>query len=917
MPLQAGARLGAYEILAPIDAAGATGVYKASDTLAGRTVTIRVLTAQPDAPEARQRFERQAQTLAALQHPHIGTLHEIGHQDGVDFVVSEYFEGQRLAERLKGKPLDLDEALAVGLAVASALDAAHRAGVLHRNLNPASVMLTQSGPKLLDFGLSELPSSSPVGASQTEVGRKPEENPGLPYTAPELLDGKPADARADLFAFGAVLYEMIAGKRAFEGKSRAVLVAAITTEEPDPLCQVQPKAPRTLQHIVQRCLAKDPDDRWQTAHDMLVQLRWVTEGGVPGAISGRATEGARLTRVLLAAGVLLVAALAYPALRYFRGAGAQEAFQIRVPVRGLNVASHAISPDGQTIAMVARPNSQEPSALYVRRVGSVTFQRLGGTDDAAQPFWSADNRVIAFVAGGRLKKVGVAGGAPQDIGEVQGFSGGTWNREGTILFGSAKGVFRVSAEGGKPAAVTTPAAPETGHYWPDFLPDGRHFLYLAWSGQAGNRAVFVGDVDSKQTTRLLAADSNPAYAAPGYVLFHREASLFAQPFDAKKLVLTGEPVHVADEVSSTPASGRGNFSVSQEGTLLYFQGANAPAGRGQTNIGVQFGWVDRTGNIIAPAGEAGPYGDMDLSPDGKLIAVTKQEAGSPGADIWVIDWQRAGVSTRLTLDPADDLNPVWSPDGTRIAFTTYRKGNADIYVKNANGVGAETPLLDGSNDEIVKDWSKDGSYIAYLSGQDNFQDIYVLPLSGDKKPFPVVQGRFQKNEPQFSYDGKWLAYTSDESGMFQVYVISFPAADQKLQVSMAGGGQPRWRKDGKELYFRAPDNRIMVVDIHAGAKLESGSPRVLFFPQMNNFMTRDPVRHQLAVTPDGQRFLFRVPPTFGGNPGGRGGAPSALPVFIPPGQTGAAAPTQPNLAGLSNGLTVIQHWTAALGKAEK
>jgi Tol biopolymer transport system component len=560
-------------------------------------------------------------------------------------------------------------------------------------------------------------------------------------------------------------------------------------------------------------------------------------------------------------------------------------------------------------------------------VGSVAFQRLGGTDDASQPFWSADSRFIAFVAGGRLKQVNAAGGAPKDIAEAQGFSGGAWNREGTILFGSAKGLYRVSAEGGKPSAITTLDSKETGHFWPSFLPDGRGFLYLAWSGQAANRAVFLGKLDSKERTRLMAAESNAAYAAPGYIVFHREASLFAQAFDYKSRVLSGDPIHVADDVASSSGNGRGNFDVSQNGSLLYFQGAGAPAGRGQILFSnVQWGWADRSGRSQGYAGEAGPYGDFDLSPDGKLIAVTKQEAG-PGADIWVIDWQRAGVATRLTLDPADDINPVWSPDGKRIAFTTYRKGNADTYVaENGSGVGKETPLLESAADEIVRDWSKDGKYIAYLTGQDNFYDIWALPLvdgkpASDQKPFPVVQGRFQKNEPQFSYDGKWLAYTSDRTvpGTFQVYVRSFPAGDQEIAVSTAGGGQPRWRKDGKELYYRAPDHNIMAVEIKPGARLEAGIPHALFPAPYRTGDTGNPARHLLAVTPDGERFLLRVP-------AGTGGTGIIGNMALPEVPILATAPASVSISGRGggsvpattfSGLTMIQHWPSAIGKADK
>ncbi|MBK5295306.1 MAG: serine/threonine-protein kinase, partial [Acidobacteriia bacterium] len=842
-------------------------------------------------------------------------------QDGVDFVVSEYVEGDTLSARLERGPLPLGEAMQVALEIGDALDKAHRAGVVHRDLHPKSIVLGATGAKLLDFGLAELRASTPAQlipkSSSVTVGvggPKLSGDLGIEYTAPEQFEGKPADARTDIFAFGAILYEMVTGKKAFEGRSRAVLIAAITTADPLPLTSLQPRAPRALEQLVDRCLAKDPEERWQAAHDLMVKLRWMTAAGAPveAAAAGPATMSRR-TRILLAAAALLAAVLAVPATLYFRGPGSGAKFQFRVPAIGISSTGFALSPDGQTIALVARPESQDSSSLYVRRVGALAFIRLLGSDDAAQPFWSPDSRFIAYVAKGRLMKVSVAGGAPQDISEAAGFSGGAWSSGGTILFGSSKGLQRVSAEGGTPAAVSTPAGKETGHLWPCFLPDGKHFLYLAWSAAAGDRAVYTGTLDSKDRTRLMPASTNAVYA-PGYLLFHRQASLFAQAFDAGSRTLSGEPVHVADEVFSNPANGRGSFDVSQNGVLLYYQGAGAPAGRAGITPNARFAWFDRSGKETAEAGESGPFGDMDASPDGKLIAVTRQDGGSAGADIWVVDWGRAGASTRLTLDPADDINPVWSPDGNRVAYTTFRKGNADIYVKNGNGSGAETPLLDSSVDETVEDWSKDGQFIAYLSGQNNTPDIYVLPLTGDKKPFPVVQGNFRKNEPQFSYDGKWLAYTSDESGTFQVYVMSFPTGEQKLMVSTDGGGQPRWRKDGKELFYRATDGRIMTVDIKTTGKIESSAPRLLFLGGTNLQTAREPGRHMMWVSPDGQRLLIRGF-TGGRNVGVGGSGVGFAQLFAAGGPTGSAAMLGRRggiLGDISNGLTVVQNWPVGL-----
>lgn len=902
-------------------------VYKASDTRLNRTVAIKVL--QPyweGQPDMKERFDREARTIASLTHPHICTLHDIGREGDTDFLVMEYLEGKTLAQRLERGALPLDEALRVAIAIADALDKAHRMSIVHRDLKPSNVMLTPSGPKLLDFGLAKLtasekpPSATPAPAGSPRPARTDATGPGiiigtLQYMAPEQIEGAEADARTDIFAFGSVLHEMVTGTKAFEGKNRALLIAAIATLELDPLSKAQPAAAPALDHVAKRCLAKDPDDRWQTAHDLALQLRWIAEGGVTGAQPAAARGIDKRVSLLLAGALALVAVMAGPAMLYLRGSQESKAFQFRIPVAGLSDADIAISPDGQTVALVARPNTQEPSSLFVRPVGSTTFRKLGGTDDASLPFWSPDSGTIAYAASGRLKRVDAAGGAPKDVGEAPGFAGGAWNSQGTIVFGSAKGLFRVPAEGGKPEAITTVEKPETGHYWPSFLPDGRHYVYLAWSGEAGSRAVFAGTLGSKEKSRLMAAESNAAYASPGYLVFHREATLFAQPFNADTLALAGEPLHIADQLGYSGANGRGHFDVSQNGVLLYFQSGGAagggPAGRAQTVPSAVFGWSDRTGRQLGLAGEQGTYGDIDLSPDGKFIAITRQDS-APGADIWVIDWERAGVPTRLTLDPADDINPVWSPAGDRIAFTTYRKGNADVYVKNANGVGPETPLLESSSNELVEDWSKDGKYIAYKLGQDAFEDLYVLPLSGDdKKPIPVVTGPFRKDEPQFSYDGKWLAYTSNESGgTFEVYVISFPAGDQKLRISaIGGGGQPRWRKDGKELYYRAPDAAVMAVDIKPGPRIEAGIPHRLF-GTFSSPTSQDPVRHQWDVTADGQRFLLRYPQGSGAAFRGGQGGTSTVP-FLAVLQGGQPAAAQGGQAFVSSGLTVIRGWTAA------
>jgi Tol biopolymer transport system component/tRNA A-37 threonylcarbamoyl transferase component Bud32 len=974
MALQPGTTLGPYEILELAGAGGMGEVYKARDTRLDRTVAIKVLPPHASASaESKQRFEREAQAIAALNHPNICVLHDIGRESGIDFIVMEYLEGETLADRLArtrtrssgasaagasrpasssagaattgagktgitatGRALKIDTALDIAIQIAEALSRAHQHGVIHRDLKPANVMLLSAGGgsqsavshvKLLDFGLAKLTSPDDAIAS-ANTGQADLTGPGVVlgtvrYMSPEQVDGRPVDARTDIFAFGAVLYEMLTGRQAFEGKTQSSLIAAIVNVDPPPLSVLMPIAPRALERLVMRCLAKEPNDRWQSAHDLLLQLRWIARGAGRGNV--RAITGGREKRqpwalAALGAALLVTAAMALPAYRYFAGPTAQGPFRFRIPAVGLSSADMAISPDGEMIVFAARPGTDSAS-LWIRPVNAVTFRRLEGTENATQPFWSPDSSTIGFVASGRLKKVAASGTPPQELGPIDGsFYGGSWGTDGTILFGSAKGVRRISSEGGTAETITTLDKTETGHYWPYFLPDGRHFLFSARSAQAGQQAIYASSVDSQERTRVLSEDSNAQFAS-GYLLFRREATVLAQPFDPSGLQLSGGPSQVAGDVGYNLTQGRGYFSVDRRGTLIYFQGVGNAAGLGRAGItpNWQFGWHDRTGRLIAAAGDPGSYGDADVGPDEKLFAITRQDPGAAGSDIWVIDTGR-DVSTKLTLDPADDLNPVWARDGKRIAFTSFRKGNADIYVKNANGVGAETALLDSPADEFVEDWSEDGRYIAYKHTQGDFEDLYALPLDADGKPgtpIPLVQGPFRKDEPQFSSDGKWIAYTSDESGRFEVYVASFPELDQKIKVSNNGGGRPRWRRDARELYYNRTASGVMAVDFMPGPKIAAGIPYLLY--SNNAPAGADPTRHLFDASADGQRFFARTASSIAG--GVQGAVPTVPSNFVAPGQAQIAAGAQvtvpnPNLAA-SNGLTVIRNWPATFRKGAR
>jgi Tol biopolymer transport system component len=841
-------------------------VYRARDTRLDRTVAIKILPeALADDPQFRDRFDREARAISQLTHPNVCTLFDVGHEGGTAFLVLEFLEGTTLEYRLKQGALPLEQALTIAIQIAEALSAAHRQGIVHRDLKPGNVMLTKSGAKLLDFGLAK----TGVPAAAGSFSMMPTTPPNLTqqgailgtfqYMAPEQLEGEEADARTDIFAFGAVLYEMIAGRRAFEGKSQASLISAIMTAQPRPLVEQQPLAPPALDYLVATCLKRDPNERWQTAQDLLIQLRWVAQGG-----SGERAEPApaplrrsTLSTALLALAALLVVAMGLPTFRYFRTVPPvldTIRFEVPTPIMP-NAYQVSISPDGHHIAFVALASaSGGETAIFVRDVAATTVRQLPGTNRAQQLFWSPDSRSIGFTANGRLRRIEIGGGTPQNICEPGGE--GTWNADGVIVFASQNGLFKVAAVGGDATPLTTldPSRHESAHEWPSFLPDGRHFLYTVWSDQDANRGIFVGSLDSKDRVRVGAAASMAMYAAPGYLFYQRDGTLFAQRFDAGSLQTSGEPIRVAEQVPFNGANGRAAFAVSQNGTLIYRSGSGFAATR-------QFWWYNKSGKEEGHATEAGPYNtNFDLSLDGKQFAVSKPDLTTGRPDIWIVDSVR-DVSTRATVNGGAfaggfGTDVVLSPDAQQVAYTMNRSGSADIYMRNANGLGDETVLVATPLAEYVEDWSKDGAYLAYgaattLGG--TVQEVRILPLGGERKSFSLVRSEFPVDEPHFSFDTKWVAYESVETGTWQVIVVSFPDGGQKRQISTTGGSQPRWRRDGRELYYLALDGKMMAVDITtSGQKIDSSTPRVLF----DSGLTVDPQRDQYAVTPDGQRFLI-------------------------------------------------------------
>ncbi len=865
MSLAIGAKLGPYEILSPLGAGGMGEVYRARDTRLDRTVAIKVLPAHlAGSPERRQRFEREAKAISALNHPHICALYDIGHQDGTDFLVMEYVEGETLAARLEKGALPLDQILQYGIEISDALSKAHRQGVVYRDLKPANIMLTKSGVKLLDFGLAKaLPRPTPVtqGLAAMVTDDRPLTAEGtlvgtLQYMAPEQLEGKDADARTDIFTFGAVLYEMATGKRAFEGKSQASVIAAILEKDPPPITTLQPMTPPALERVVKTCLAKDPDDRWQTAHDVELELKWILEGGAQAYASGSRIELRRAGWLAWTGWALAVAALSVTAWLQFRSHRAESlvsrsvilppektTFNVSFPGGG----HLAVSPNGHRLAFVA-VGSDGARKLWVRPVNSLQAAALPGTEEAFYPFWSADSRSVAFFVRGKLRRIDVEGGTSQNICDAPEGRSGTWNQNGVIVFaaGPTGPLSRVTQGGGTPERVTTldESRQETTHRWPWFLPDGDHFLYFARSRTAGKSGVFVQSLRTGRRELVLATGTNAVYSS-GYLLFMREAALVAQPFDADRLTLSGEPTIVADHVQSESFN-KGNFSVSGNGILAYLP--DVAAGDSQRV------WFDRTGRQIGSASEIGNFTSPAISPDGRFVAFSASDA-SGNRDIWAQDILR-GTKTRLTSDPLPDTDPIWSPDGKQVVFARSRGGEWDLYVKPADGSRDEQVLLGVAGGKYPSSWSKDGKFIAYeffgVPGMVG-EDIWVLPLGGTQQPFPFIHSQFEKLQPRFSPDGRWIAYQSDETGRDEIYVAPFPGPGGRRQLSLSGGTRPRWRGDGRELFFLGLDNRLMAVDIRtSGGQLEPGAPKALFQTCAKVLA----LRGVHDVTPDGSKFVI-------------------------------------------------------------
>jgi Tol biopolymer transport system component len=863
MTLATGTRLGPYEILAPIGAGGMGEVYKAKDTRLGRDVAVKVLpTHMSSSAELRQRLEREAKTISQLSHPHICTLHDVGHEDGTDYLVMEFLEGETLADRLGKGAVPVDQALRIGIEIAGALDAAHRSGIIHRDLKPGNVMLTKSGVKLLDFGLAKLAAPDKGAVSQaTSLPTALQESQPLTtrgtilgtfqYMAPEQLEGGEADARSDIFAFGCVLYEMLTGQKAFTGKSQASLIGSIMNTDPPPISSIQPMIPASLDRIVKGCLAKEPEHRWSTAHDVMLQLQWIAEGGslagVPAPVVARRKNREKLAWGLVAAALVAVAALAYGFVSRAPKPPQVMRFDIVPPPEIATMDVPRISPDGRTLAFDAT-DLEGRARIWVRPLNSLTAQPLPGTEGGVRPFWSPDSRYIGFIAEGVLKKVDVSGGPPTKICDAPGGSDGSWSPEGVILFDGtgADPIYRVAAAGGTKAAAVKPdtARKETTVGWPEFLPDGRHFLYLVAGEKPEDSAYWVASIDSNERTKLAPAQTLVTYAPPGYLLFVRDKTLVAQPFDAKALKMTGEPIPLAEKIG-TDNVGLARFSVSRNGVLAYRTG----------ETGGRLLWRDRAGRELETLGDPGDYANPAFSPSGDRLAFNLNDSRNGKGDIWIRDLAR-GVNSRFTLGAGNNFRPVWSPDGGEIVFTSDRDGSSDFYQKSTRGSGGEKLILKSDEPKSASSWTRDGRYIGYASrNQKTLSDAWALPTFGDRKPIPISAGPFAETQPMFSPDGRFVAYVSNESGRDEIYVQTFPDAGGKWQVSNGGGSDPSWRGDGKELYYRSPDQKLMAVEIRGAGDFQAGIPQTLFFVRVR---PGNP-RNKYAPSADGQRFLIAAP----------------------------------------------------------
>jgi serine/threonine protein kinase len=855
MPLVIGQQLGSYEITALLGKGGMGEVYRARDAKLKREVAIKVLPEDLSRDFARaSRFQREAEVLASLSHPNIAAIYDLQEAGETRFLILELVEGETLADRIARAPIPLDDALLIAKQIAEALEAAHERGVIHRDLKPANVKLKPDGSvKVLDFGLAKIHESDvhTASLSNSPTLMTASSVPGVilgtaAYMSPEQAKGKEVDRTTDVWAFGCVLYEMLAGRPAFEGETLGEILAGVLKDEPD-WRRLPLETPEAIRRLLRRCLKKDRKQRLPHIGAARIEIDEAqSEPASSALLVAKAPRRAeRFLWISALAAVALIGAAAVLWTRKPEEQLPQQRLEITTPPT-TDPLSIAISPDGTKVVFSASTDGR--SRLWLRALDSVSSKSLAGTEGASFPFWSPDSRSLGFFADNKLKRIDIDGVSVQTLANSIGSAGGAWGRDGTILFNPLRlaPVFRVPASGGNPVAVTRLEGQAQGHRNPQFLPDGRHFLYYV--PVSSERGIYVTQLDGSDTRRLLDADP-PAFVLPsGQLLFVRQGTLFAQNFDLAKLALTGEPTHVAENL----AAGVPNIaalSASAAGPIIYRAGATA----GQR----QFVWIDRSGKEISKVGDPDRGGPLNpsLSPDGRRIALNRSAEANP--DIWLLETTR-GVLTRFTSNEIFAMYPIWSNDGSRIVFSSNRNGSIDLYEKASDGTGSEKRLLATPQFKVATDWSRDGRFLLFrILDSTMSYDIWAMPMNGDGKPFPVVQTGFDERDAQFAPDGKWISYQSNESGQFEIYVQSFPGPGGKERISKDGGTQVRWSRDGKELFYIAPDGRLMAVPVSvssSGKGMEFGAAVALFTTHIGSDAGIN--TQQYMVSPDGKQFLM-------------------------------------------------------------
>ena len=866
MPLVSGTRLGPYEIVEPLGAGGMGEVYRGRDTRLGRDVALKVL---PEAfardTERMLRFERESKILASLNHPNIASTYGLEESNSTRSLVMELIEGPTLAERIEREAIPIEEALPIARQICEGLEYAHERGVIHRDLKPANVKIAREGAvKLLDFGLAralegettagDISSSPTISRLATQAGIV---LGTAAYMSPEQAKGKLVDRRTDIWAFGCVLYEMLSGKLAFDGETVTDVLAAVVRAEPD-WSQLPTTTPDGIRELLRRCLKKDATQRLQAIGDARIAIDEIQDpvemlrrAQVPPAQPWR--------RVLTWVAAIVLSLIAAISTYIFRSPNPPHAIvsEISAPqntnfvLTGNFGGPAVISPDGQRLAFIAA-GSDKQQRLWVRQLSATTGQPLEGTEGATFPFWSPDSRSVGYFANGNLNRIDTTGGPPSAIADALQGRGGTWGPDGTILYAPAVTgpIYRVAVSGGAPQAVSnlSTARLETTHRWPQFLPDGKHFLFLARGTTQQSSATYVASVNGGEPKQLAHSETSAVYAAPGYLLFVRQGTLMAQRFDPKNITLIGDAMALANNVEANFTVWRGTFAASDNGALVYREHT--------ASQNLRLLWFDRTGKQIGETGAPGDYGTLSLSPDGRRLAVTVRDK-TGGLNLWVYDLLR-GISTRLTFSTGTNGQPAWSADGRSIAFVSDQNGQSHLYEKPADGTGTTSPLVVDDAQEMLPSFSSDNRYLIFeRQAASHHNEIWSLPLIGERKAFPVIQNQqFDMRQPALSPDRKWVAYMSVESGRPEIYVVPFGQSSGKWLVSNAGGHFALWRRDGRELFYISLENKIISAEVAThDASLVIGKITPLF--QASSVSTTG---WPYDVSSDGKKFIITTQP---------------------------------------------------------